>query len=708
MSDIIGLKVRARQIRNATQEGENTALRVGSLLEDIVDCLDSTGGGGDSSDSLVINSLLNTGVKIATFKKGNDITSIYAPSAGGGGGGGGGSAYDDTDLWEALNALDKALDSTTDLANDEKARLDDLVKGIGDDISGRMKDALDFAAWIQGNFPQGEVTFRSGWDTKAQQFLQTVGLWDTDAETTQTMWSNYRQSYNDIMMTVSAVTESEDFTTFLQSAITQGISEGTISINLDTVYANKYEVDDVLTWLYSGLKNQSSSDKTFNQLVSAARSGDSTGITELRTLIELQHDNKIVATTNLASKVNDAISELYQQATADTARTTIFSTVKQNSDDIAAIVVEATGDSSSSTIATKFRNWKAGLVTTANKSQSIASLLAASSDNTAAAAIAAIVNSNGSTAKISADHIQFTGQTLNAVVSGGLAIDNGKQGGGGQYSYLITANDDDGLVIDSRGGNADISIFNIDKYGNISHTYNNVTRFEFNREGDGFIACGNIAWTADGDVSIKSTGEFEDELGTEHTVDSTAHFTSNGFEIENNDDADSDFYNIFRIYRNGSILQQVNFEDVFKSNYDGTGFIGISSNDNYSKHAINWTEKTAQLFDILTVSKNVAALGADTVSIDGTLRLGDYRFRIVTISNAQYLSINTSDSVLNGLLIAADGTLGVNVNGVFKKGFDLEEFASQQSDPSAVNIGSFFGGSDSASYTIKYGLIIPK
>jgi uncharacterized protein (UPF0297 family) len=89
------------------------------------------------------------------------------------------------------------------------------------------------------------------------------------------------------MMTVSAVTESEDFTTFLQSKIAQGISEGTISINLDTVYANKDEVDDVLTWLYSGLKNQSSTDKTFNQLVSAARSGDSTGITELRTLIKL-------------------------------------------------------------------------------------------------------------------------------------------------------------------------------------------------------------------------------------------------------------------------------------------------------------------------------------------------------------------------------------------------------------------------------------
>jgi hypothetical protein len=153
---------------------------------------------------------LNTGVKIAEFTKGTSITPIYAPTTGGsgGGGGGGGSAYDDTDIWNALNALDKTLDSTTDLANEEKNRLNDLVKGIGDDISGRMKDALDFAAWIQGNFPQGEVTFRSGWNTKAQQFLQTVGLWDTDAETTQTTWSNFRQSYNDIMMTVSAVTES--------------------------------------------------------------------------------------------------------------------------------------------------------------------------------------------------------------------------------------------------------------------------------------------------------------------------------------------------------------------------------------------------------------------------------------------------------------------------------------------------------------------
>jgi len=101
------------------------------------------------------------------------------------------------------------------------------------------------------------------------------------------MWSNYRQNYNNIMTTVTAITEGEDFTKFLQSAITQGISEGAITINLDTVYANKDEVDDVITWLYSGLKNQSSADKSFNDLVSAARSGDSTGITELRTLIKL-------------------------------------------------------------------------------------------------------------------------------------------------------------------------------------------------------------------------------------------------------------------------------------------------------------------------------------------------------------------------------------------------------------------------------------
>lgn len=354
------------------------------------------------------------------------------------------------------------------------------------------------------------------------------------------------------------------------------------------------------------------------------------------------------------------------------------------------MVQKITNDTSSTTVANKIAQWQAGFVSQATLEGAFASMLATDSDHSTVSAIVTSVNNAGSDVTISADHIEFKGQTIDATVSGGLAINNGKQGGMGQYSYLITANDNDGLKIDSRGSNADISIFNIDKYGNISHTYNNVTRFEFNREGDGFIACGNIAWTADGDVSIKSTGEFEDELGTDHTVDSTAHFTTNGFEIENNDDADSDFYNIFRIYRNGNILQQVNLEDVFKSNYDGTGFIGISSNANYNKHAINWTEKTAQLFDILTVSKYVAALGEDTVSVNGALRVGNYRFGV----DSSKLNINAVNNTSGGIQMDATGTLAVD---------GYEAFSL----PDSTNLDGFLFHSGSlTAYTIKNGLIV--
>lgn len=691
MRSIVGMKAVAKLITEETQEGHNTAARVGGLFEDIVDYLDSA----DPTSSLKIDRYVTTGTRIAKFTVGGEETIIYAPSNGGSGGGGGGSSSDGSEIPEiqaAIEALDDALDSTTKLAKDEKARLDDLVKGIGEDISGRMKDALEYAEWIRGNHPEGEVFFESGWNDKAKEFMQTVGLWDTDEATTRTRWSYYKQNYNTIAAAVSAINKDGNFSTFLQGLIEDTITDESVQTSISNTYAKKDDTADIINWMYSALKGSASEYETFNDLVSAASNGTSSAISEVRTYVNVVKNGEVlnyVANTNMATKVDNALTELYQTATPGYSSTSIFSQVKQDSTDIAALVQKITNNTSSTTVANKIAQWQAGFVTQATLEGAFASMLATDSDHSTVSAIVTSVNDAGSNVTISANHIEFTGQTIDAITKG-LHISNGQPAGYGQYSFGIDIDNQGGIVLDSRGQNAHISKFVISGLGNFKHTFDDVETFAFNREGDGFLAKGHLAWTATGDVSINSTGEFEDELGTNHTVESIAHFTTNGFEIENNDDADSDFYNIFRIYRNGSILQQVNLEDVFKSNYDGTGFIGISSNANYNKHAINWTEKTAQLFDILTVSKYVAALGEDTVSVNGALRVGNYRFGV----DSSKLNINTVNNTSGGIQMDATGTLAVD---------GYEAFSL----PDNTNLDGFLFHSGSlTAYTIKNGLIV--
>lgn len=514
MRSITELKARAKQIREATQEGENTASRVGGLFVDIIDHLD--GEGGDNS-SLSITSYLSKGTKIASFDLDGEVTNIYAPASGGNGG----STvienpYDDSDIKKAIDQLNDALKSTSDLANSEKARLDGVIKDIDDNVKGKMQDAIDFASWIQGNFPQGDTTYKAGWNDKTKEYLQVVGMWDTSTDSpvvTTTKWSKLNQTVDKIALDVTSIAAGEGVTTeMLQGWINVAVENGIAGLNLGTTYASK-DAENVLEWMYSALTNNSSSDKTFNQIVSAGKSGTTSAISEIRTYVEKLENGDYVATADFETKVNDSITGLYSKATANDATTTIFSQVKKDSEDIAAIVQSITGDSSSTTIANKIANWKAGLVTQANLNNATAGLVA--SDDYNAATILAMINGDESTAKISADKIEFSGQEINAIITSGLYINNGKPAGQGNKNYIISANDRSGFSIESRGSSADISIFNIDTSGNIVHTYNGSETFAFGREGNGYLANGNLSWGADGDLVIRSSKQFVDEFGTE-------------------------------------------------------------------------------------------------------------------------------------------------------------------------------------------------
>jgi hypothetical protein len=251
-----------------------------------------------------------------------------------------------------------------------------------------------------------------------------------------TQWSKISQDVNSLTTTVAALQVQAGDTsaiTALQSSLEQYVDTKTNTAinNLSTVYAKK-DAESVIEWMYSALKQSSSADKTFNELVSAGKSGLHSGIAELRTYVEKLKNGEYVATASIEAKVDEAIAGLKASASSNNAKTEIFSKIDKNSSDIAGIVTACTGDSSSASISTKFQNWKSGLITTSTLDGAIATLLATNGTTTSgimteaefntaktelvakneytAASIAAKVNDTESTVTINADKINITGQ----------------------------------------------------------------------------------------------------------------------------------------------------------------------------------------------------------------------------------------------------------------------------------------------------------
>lgn len=379
MSTISELRTSANRIANETVAGANTASRIGALYNGIIDFLD------------VLNN--------------KEID------------------YDDSELRQAIANIDQAiadldevLASVARLANEERNRLNDLL----DQLDTRVRDKVDamlgdaavierHAAVIQQGL-EGEIQWQASWNDNIEAYLQEAGIWarngdviktqwtqivqsvdsiqhtvaevqqDLSGRPTSTQWSQITQKVNSIEQSVNALLYQGNITEALQSSISQSIDGKVASLNLETTYA-KIDTErskDIIEWMYSTLKNESSADRTFNQIVSAGKSGMQNGISEVRTYVEaVKHGDVLnyVAYSDLESKVNDSITGLYNKASADEASSTIFSQVKKDTQDIAAIVTSATGDSSSASIVTKFQNWKAGLIVRSEFNAAIAELV---------------------------------------------------------------------------------------------------------------------------------------------------------------------------------------------------------------------------------------------------------------------------------------------------------------------------------------------
>jgi hypothetical protein len=73
----------------------------------------------------------------------------------------------------------------------EKTRLTTLINGINNRIQDEVESMLANSQWVEENWPQGVTDWQAGWDEELERYLSTVGYWDVDPVTGEsvTKWS---------------------------------------------------------------------------------------------------------------------------------------------------------------------------------------------------------------------------------------------------------------------------------------------------------------------------------------------------------------------------------------------------------------------------------------------------------------------------------------------------------------------------------------
>ena len=204
------------------------------------------------------------------------------------------------------------------------------------------------------------------------------------------------------------------------------------------MYAKKDDTEKIVEWLTSGFRSATSSTMTYNDIVSAAKNGNHSAISNLYSKVE-EIDGAYVAESGVESMVDDAITGLVNNTNGKYSESQLYSAIGENAENIAAVheyvdektskasivaavgdvsgglVTKATYDSDMTELQSKYDGMQ-GLVYTYVDSKISEAGLVASSDLEGyvkkASVIASINDSGESNVKIDADKINVAGITI--------------------------------------------------------------------------------------------------------------------------------------------------------------------------------------------------------------------------------------------------------------------------------------------------------
>lgn len=289
------------------------------------------------------------------------------------------------DIHNANTRIDSVNSSVADVNN----RLTSAISSRDTDITNKIESLFSDSQWLQQNFPQGQTSWDSDWNSELESYLTQVGYWDIDSTTGQktTQWSKLQTSVNSIQQSINNLSVSGNLSQSLESTIESLIANDIAALNLNTTYATISSVDgvnqtvqglssdltkskNVIEWLYSGLKASSAADKTFAELSSMTKSAFTSAISDIRTQVDKVANGDFVAQTEVSAKVGNAVSTMLAQASGDNALATLAAKADANSDNIAALVLGMTGSTSttnlSTSVSTALNNLTSGLASSSD------------------------------------------------------------------------------------------------------------------------------------------------------------------------------------------------------------------------------------------------------------------------------------------------------------------------------------------------------
>ena len=279
-----------------------------------------------------------------------------------------------------ITDANQRISSLNDSISTVNSNLNTAISNRDAAIQTKVENLFDDTEWLSENFPQGQTSWDSRWDSDLERYLLTVGYWDVDQQTGEkaTKWSQLQSSVNSISSSVNDLKVNGNLTQAMTSSIESLISNDITALSLGTTYATIASVDDVekiVEWFYSGITSSSQADKTVAQMSAMSKNDFIAAISDIRTQVDKVANGDFVAQTEVSSKVGDTIANMLLQSSSDNALAALSAKANANSDNISALILGMTGSTStanlSTNVSTALNNLTSGLISSADAGTAI-------------------------------------------------------------------------------------------------------------------------------------------------------------------------------------------------------------------------------------------------------------------------------------------------------------------------------------------------
>ena len=117
----------------------------------------------------------------------------------------------------ANTRIDSVNSSVTDVNN----RITSVISSRDSDITNKVENLFKDSQWLQQNFPQGQTSWDSDWNSELENYLTQVGYWDIDSTTGQktAKWNKLQNDINSISLEIANLTGNETSSQSLTTAI---------------------------------------------------------------------------------------------------------------------------------------------------------------------------------------------------------------------------------------------------------------------------------------------------------------------------------------------------------------------------------------------------------------------------------------------------------------------------------------------------------